>query len=132
MSGQIHRPEEKHPPEYQRDLNPNASAGLNYGLEGPHPEKENPRTAYDIKDLHRQLRNLLDDQLRLIPVLPPGSRLEEGATYLDLKNPGRHEFTGRAAMITGPEEWIIPKKEVPFQLWNRLLGINNPERTGEA
>lgn len=130
MSGQIPRPDRKHPPESQRDLNPDALAGINYGQLGPHPEKNNPRTAHDIKELHRQLRDFPDDQLRLIPVLPAGTRLEEGATYIDLKNAGRREFTASADMTVTAANWIVPKKEVPFQLWNKLIGVTNPERTG--
>ena len=30
------------------------------------------------------------------------------------------------------ESRYVPKSEVDYQLWNRLIGVDNPERTGEA
>ncbi|HVG00957.1 MAG TPA: hypothetical protein VND68_14045 [Chloroflexia bacterium] len=61
-----------------------------------------------------------------------GSRLEQNATYIDLRTHDREEFTARGDMEAGPENWYVPKTEVDYQLWNRLIGVRNPERTGEA
>src|SRR3954471_6908225 len=63
---------------------------------GPHPEKR-ALTAYDLKPLHAQFCNLSDEELKCIRVLAPGTRLEQGATYIDLRDPGRGEFTGSVA-----------------------------------
>src|SRR5205823_12748307 len=70
MTGKIYHPEDKHPDEWQDDLNPDASKGVNYHPVGPHPEKDNPRTAYDVKELHRRMRDYTDDVLKQIPILP--------------------------------------------------------------
>ena len=35
-------------------------------------------------------------------------------------------------MMVEPGQWIVPKHGVDYQLWNRLIGVDNPERTGEA
>jgi hypothetical protein len=79
---------------------PDAAVGQNYGLVGPHPEKEDGHpTAHDIKEIHRQLQEYTDDELRQIPVLPRGSRLEQGKTYIDLKDPAR------AASSRPPAPW---------------------------
>ena len=88
--------------------------------------------ALDIKELHRRLRafEFTDDLLKKIPVLPEGSRLEHGATYIDLKNPSPHEITATGEMIAGPDNWYVPKDLVDYQLWNRLLGVTEPQRTG--
>src|SRR4051812_30034411 len=91
MTSRIYHPEDKHPPEYQADLGPDASKGINYGSVGPHPERDNPRTAYDVKEAHRLLSGFTDDLLKQIPVLPPGTRLEQDAVYLDLRDPARAE-----------------------------------------
>jgi len=131
MTGNIYKPGEQHPDEWGKDLNPKAMAGQNYGLEGPHPEKNSPLTAFDLKEVHRQLRDFRDDELKQIPVLPAGSRLEQNATYIDLRDPDRQEFTAMSGMEAGPDTWYVPKSEVPYQLWNRLIGVKNPERTGE-
>jgi len=130
MTQKVYDPSDKHPPEYQRDLNPEAAAGINYGLVGPHPEKDNPRTAYEVKEVHRRLAEFTDDQLKQIPILPAGSRLEQDATYLDLADPDRKEFKATSGMRAEPESLLVPKSEVDYQLWNRLRGVTDPARTG--
>lgn len=125
------RQKDQQPDEWQQDLNPNSMAGQNVGLEGPHPEKDAPN-AYEIKELHSQLKSLTSDELKQIPVLPSGSRLEQGAKYIDLMAPERKEFTAMGSMEAGPDNCYVPKTEVDYQLWNRLTGVQNPERLGEA
>jgi hypothetical protein len=34
-------------------------------------------------------------------------------------------------MEAGPEHSYVPKSEVDYQLWNRLLDIRTPERVGD-
>jgi hypothetical protein len=133
MPEEASRPGEHQPEEYRYDLNPDFMAGQNVGLQGQHPEKaEGIRTAYDVKGAHRRLQELEDDELKQIPVLPRGSRLEQGATYIDLRAHDPHEFTARGDMEAAPDNWYVPKSEVDYQLWNRLTGVDNPERLGEA
>ena len=130
MTSRIYRPEEKHPEPYQQDLNPDASKGLNWGLAGPHPEKDAPRTAKDVKEVHAMLSDFTDDELKRIPILPAGTRLEANATYINLsKLPGK-EFTAEGKEEVGEADYIVPKKEVDYQLWNRLIGVTEPEKTG--
>jgi len=130
MTQRVYDPSTKHPPEYQADMNPNAAAGINYGTVGPHPEKDHHRMAYDVKEAHRLLDGFTDDLLKQIPILPAGSRLEQDATYIDLADPGRKEFTATSGMEVGAESLIVPKSEVDYQLWNRLRGVTDPARTG--
>ncbi|MGA7730519.1 MAG: hypothetical protein WCD37_04510 [Chloroflexia bacterium] len=125
-------PWEQHPDNYQQALNPEGGAGLNVGNVGPHPEKsENVRTAYDIKALHNRLQGFTDDELKGIPVMPRGSRLEQGATYIDLRQNDPQEISARGDMEVGPGNWYVPKTEVDYITWNRLIGVDEPERTGE-
>jgi|SRR5579885_3200447 hypothetical protein len=124
-------PRQPHPDEWEHDLNPNFMAGMNAGLAGPHEEKA-AFTAYEIKELHAKLSNLNHDELWQIIVLPEGARLEQGAKYLDLNDPRRREFTATADMVTGPDNYYVPKKAIDYQLWNRLKGVKNPERLGEG
>jgi hypothetical protein len=121
------RPEDQKPDEWQQDLNPQPMAGRNYGLEGPHPEKAG-LNAYEIKELHNILKGYTDDELKQITVLPPGSRLEQGATYIDLMNPARKEFTAMGVIEAGSNNYYVPKTEVGYMLWNRLTGVQNPEQ----
>jgi hypothetical protein len=125
------RPTDRKQDEWQQDLNPQPSAGLNYGLEGQHPEKAAPN-AYEIKELHSLLEGYTDDELKQIIVLPRGSRLEQGAKYIDLMDPERKELTAMSGMEAGENNWYVPKTEVGYQLWNRLRGVENPERLGEG
>uniref|UniRef100_B8HQX8 Uncharacterized protein n=1 Tax=Cyanothece sp. (strain PCC 7425 / ATCC 29141) TaxID=395961 RepID=B8HQX8_CYAP4 len=125
------RPSDKKPDEWQRDLNPDPMAGQNYGVQDINPDKAGPN-ADAIKQLHRRLVGYTDDELKQIPVVPDGSRLKQGATYIDLMDPQCQEFTAMGDMVAGPNTWYVPKSEVSYQLWNRLIGVENPERTGEG
>jgi len=131
MTEKTGRPTDQQQDEFQHDLHPNQMAGQNAGMEGPHPEKDAPN-AYEIKELHSLLKDYTSDELKQIPVLPQGSRLEQGAKYIDLKDPERQEFTAMGGMEAGPDNMYVPKTEVDYQLWNRLTGVQNPERLGEA
>jgi hypothetical protein len=130
MTSKIYRPEDKHPEPYQSDLNPDASKGINWGLAGPHPEKESPRTAKDVKEVHELLADFRDDELERIPILAAGTRLEANATYINLREATPHEFTAEGAEDVGEADYVVPKAEVDYQLWNRLIGVTTPERTG--
>jgi hypothetical protein len=125
------RPDLKHPEPWRSDLNPDVLAGQNIGVLGPHPEGD-AHTAYDVKDAHRRLADFRDDELKSIPILPAGSRLEQGATYVDLRATECQEFRARGDMEAGPQNWYVPKDQVDYQLWNRLIGVQNPERLGQA
>ena len=35
-----------------------------------------------------------------------------------------------ASMTTGREHWLVPKSDVDHELWNHLLGVKDPVRTG--
>ena len=35
-------------------------------------------------------------------------------------------------MEAGPDNLYVPKTEVHYQLWNRLIGVTDPARTGQA
>jgi len=102
-------------------------AGQNLGMANPHPEQTS-RTAYDLKDAHRMLEGLTDDALKQIPVLWPGARLEQGGVYVDLRDPDRREFKATGNMSADDDHWFVPKHGVDYELWNRLIGIDNPDR----
>ncbi|MDF2439089.1 MAG: hypothetical protein JWN98_73 [Abditibacteriota bacterium] len=123
---------DKHPPEYQRDLNPEAMAGQNIGQEGPHPEKEAGHTAHEIKEFQARYPQYNNDELKRIVILPPGSRLEQGASYVDLRQDQIEVIKATSDMVAGEDNWLVPKAEVDYELWNRLTGVVDPQRTNEA
>src|SRR5213082_3331185 len=127
MPNDSFRPGEQHPEQWRKDVNPHAMAGQNIGLDNPHAE-QTARSAYDVKEAHRMLEGLTDDALKQIPVLWPGARLEQGAVYLDLRDPQRREFKATGDMMADGDHWYVPKDGVDYELWNRLIGISNPDR----
>ena len=112
--------EEKHPREWEEALNPAHMAGQNIGPTGEN--EANSVTAYDIKAMHRVLSGYTDDELKQIPVLTEGTRLQQGATYIDLAEPRPTEFKVNGGVTIGREQLIVPKDRVPFPLWNKLIG----------
>jgi hypothetical protein len=62
-----------------------------------------PRIAYDAKEAHRWLSEFAEDDLQRIPLMPPGSRLEANATYLNLADALRGEYTAE-----GRKTWVKP------------------------
>jgi hypothetical protein len=54
---------------------------------------------------------------------PERQRLEQAATYVDLRALDKGEFTAAGGMIAGRSQWIVPQTEVDYELWNRLLEL---------
>lgn len=133
MPKNLPKPETEQPERYAEDLNPALMAGRNYGLEGPEPTRQDRAlTADDLKEAHRQWPDLDRDHLRSIPIVPPGTRLQQGATYFDLHNPQRGEIVATADMEAGPDNWYTPKSEVNYELWNMITGVRDPARLNQA
>ena len=114
----MHAPDD----DFQQDLHPDAAI-----------EQTDDRivTAYEIKDAHERWANFDGDELKQIPVLAQGTRLKQGATYLDLYASPPTEFKAMGNQVAGQFNLFVPKSETDYQMWNRLLGVDNPERTGE-
>jgi hypothetical protein len=114
-----------------QDLNPSFLAGENHGARDPQPDFAGS-TAHDLKGAHNALEGWQDDDLKQVPILPTGTRLKQGATYIDLRLRGSGEFRARGDQEAGPDNWYVPKDLVPYPLWNKLTGVTNPERLDEA
>lgn len=123
--------EHRHPPEWERDLNPEHAAGQNLGALSSEGER-GLRSAYDLKEVHALLNQFRDDELKSIPIIPEGQRLRQGATYLDLGDTNPHPFTAMGDAIAGPENYYVAKIEVPYTLWNRLAGTEKPGQEHEG
>jgi hypothetical protein len=125
------RPENPHPPGWQQDLNPQFLAGQNFSVRNADAGKDWP-TAFDDKTLHRELSDRFDDDLlKGIPVLPAGTRLRQGATYVDLRHRPLDPFTATADIEAGKQNAFVPKAEVDYRIWNRLIGVQDPARLEE-
>jgi hypothetical protein len=75
---------------------------------------------------------LIDNDLKQIKVLPEGERLQQGATYIDLNDLDRGEFTATGNMRAREHNYYVPKDEVHYLLWNLLIGVDNPDQLGTA
>ena len=129
MPQNIPTPGEQHPDEWRQDLNPDAMAGQNQGHASPQPGLGAP-TAAELKQIHRRYSDLTDDLLDQLSIVQPGTRLQQGAVYFDLRRPEIGEFKAMGNESVGEGDWIVAKRLVDFNLWNYLIGIENPERLG--
>ena len=87
---------------------------------GGHAEESAP--AADDKRLQQRLSKLDRDELAQLTVLRPGTRLEQGGTYLDLNNLARGPFKALGGQEVGPRDRYVAKRDVDYELWNRLVG----------
>ncbi|BCL39527.1 hypothetical protein [Nostoc sp. MS1] len=62
--------------------------------------------------VENKLPEYTDEELKRITILPVGSRLEQGAKYLDLNDPEHHELTAMGGMEAGTDNLYVPKTEV--------------------
>src|SRR3954468_3605968 len=88
---------QKHPEEWQRDLNPGHLAGQNIGAES------DARVLEAGNALHLRKRGVAiegrdDEELKTVPLVAEGERLQQGSTYVDLQASRREEFTARGDM----------------------------------
>lgn len=107
--------------DFDKDLRPNEFAGNNDGVDTAQEEKSAP-SAYGFKELHDKFPQLDNADLKNIPILPAGTRLDQGATYLDLNNLEKGEYSAVSNETVGEKDYIVPKTEVGYPLWNRLTG----------
>ena len=123
--------EQKHPDEWQRDLNPNHLRGQNFGRESD-PRHAPARTALHLRKNGIDVRGD-EEELKQVPLLAEGERLQQGATYADLTRQPPREFTARGDMSAGPGSAYAAKDRVPYTVWNRLMGEPKPgqERPSE-
>lgn len=104
---------------WERDLHPDKSLDRN----------ESTPTAFDVEGARRHLGDIGDDDLKQISIIPDGTRLDQGATYIDLLG-NREEFSAHGSMEAGRGHAYVAKADVDYQLWNRLIGVDTPERLG--
>jgi hypothetical protein len=117
--------EQRHPDEWQQDLNPNHLAGQNIG-QPSEAATGSTSTAFHLRKRGYELRGLDDADLKQVPVLAEGTRLQQGATYVDLSTDQPKEFRATADMVAERGRAYAPKDRVPYEVWNRLIGEPKP------
>jgi hypothetical protein len=116
---------QKHPDPWQQDLNPDHLAGQNIGP--PSGELGSAQlTAFHLRKQGHAVGGLDDEELKQVPLVPAGSRLQQGATYVNLAGNPYEEFTATAEITASPGDAYAPKDRVPYEIWNRLIGEPKP------
>ena len=116
---------QKHPDQWQQDLNPGHLAGQN--ISAPADELGSPRiTAFHLRKRGHAVGGLDDEELKQVPLVPAGTRLQQGATYVNLASDSFQEFTATADVIASSEDAYAAKDRVPYEIWNRLIGEPKP------
>lgn len=118
---QTGKPDEGADAPFESNLSPNPAAP-SQGNE-THEMDRFDQTAYDIAELQDRLVTLSGVELRQVPVLKAGAQLRAGATYINLNDAKRTEFTGTENMTVEPGAYIVPKDKVSYDLWNRLTNV---------
>ena len=90
------------------------------------------RTAADVDVLAGRLTELPRDELLQIPIVPAGTKLKQGAVYLDMRIPSPVPFTATANITATEMNYYAPKAEIPYELWNRLVATMGPATMGEG
>ncbi|MPZ75225.1 MAG: hypothetical protein GEU77_01740 [Deltaproteobacteria bacterium] len=122
---------QKHPKQWARDLNPDRMKGQNIGGSsvGTDPRA---RTAADIEVLTERLKAFTTDELSRIPIVPVGDQLKQGAVYLDVRSPAPVPFTATGEVMAEDVNYYVPKAEIPYEQWNRLVAVFGPAAMGET
>jgi hypothetical protein len=123
--------QEKHPAEWRDDLSPERMEGQNIGPSSKRNDSDT-RTAADIDVLAGRLDEFTRDELMQIPIAPAGTKLKQGAVYLDMRIPASVPFAATADIKATEMNYYAPKAEIPYQLWNRLVAALGPATMGEA
>jgi hypothetical protein len=107
---------------------------------GGHAGESTP--AVDDKALHERLPQLTQDELAHLPVLRPGTQLEQSGVYVDLNHPERGPFKALDGQQAGSGDRYVAKRDVDHELWNRLVEqdrgteteprIEHPQSAGES
>jgi hypothetical protein len=116
--------------DFDRDLNAHDRAGENHGEN--QTLMPGALSADDMKSMHTILADLTDDELKNITILPAGTRLEQGAKYIDLRHLQQGEFAATSNMVADAGNAYVPKKETDYLLWNRLNQVETPARLDET
>ena len=102
---------------FDRDLHGDNRAGQHGGA-----SEHRAYTAYDVKELHEKMPDYNNDELKRIPVLAHGERLEQGGVYLDLSDLSAGAFTAQGSMEAQDPHLYVSKSAMDYELWNKLTG----------
>jgi hypothetical protein len=137
-----HRKDNAMTPDHKQPHGPEQGDGFAHDLQVAHHaasdlgmgDAATPGLGYqaeDIKELHTRLADLTDNDMKNLLILPTGTRLEQGAKYIDLEHLERGEFVATGPIIAEPGHYYVAKKDTNYILWNRLNQVEDPKRLDE-
>ena len=80
------------------------------------------RSAFDVKELHDKLPDVSKADMKSLPLIQAGERLQQGAVYCNLNDIAAGPFTAMGGQEAGPDDYFVAKSELDYELWNRLTG----------
>jgi hypothetical protein len=89
---------------------------------GPSGHGDESYRAVEDKDIYRLLPDLTAGKLSTLPIVEPGTRLEQGGVYADLNDLARGPFKALGSEFATADVRYIAKRDVDYELWNRLVG----------
>lgn len=105
---------------FDRDLHEDDRAGQHGGAL---PRRE--YTAFDVKALHETMPDFTNDELKRIPILAHGERLEQGGIYLDLSDRAQGVFVAQGSLEAQDPHLYVPKADCDFAIWDKLTGVHH-------
>lgn len=81
------------------------------------------------KELFDLYPNLSRTELERLSILPPGTQLEQGAVYFDLRRSGDGPFKALGGQTVPPGALIIAKRDTDYEIWNLLVPQDRFEET---
>jgi hypothetical protein len=94
------------------------------GQQGMLPVGDDLLEGTEIKALRDMLPDWHKDELRRLLVVSPGTRLNQGDIFCDLRFRERGELVAHGEEEVH-EELLVPKRAVDYEIWNKLLGKPN-------
>ena len=88
---------------------------------------EQVEAAGDMKDVIDLLPEFNQGDLSHLEILETGTPLEQGATYLDLKDRQRGPFKAIGGQVVEAPDRMVAKKTTDYDLWNRLTSDREAE-----
>lgn len=129
-SGSRPQEEQKHPARWAGDLNPEHMEGQNIGASSAAGARS-AATAANVQTLVDRFQSFDREELAAVPIVAAGTKLNQGAVYLDLRSPTSVPFTATGEMIAEEIHYYAPKAEVPYEVWNRLVEALAPGSLSE-
>ena len=85
----------------------------------PREDENDTLRAADLKQVYGLLPDWHKDEIKRLRVVPPGTRLNSGDIYIDLRNPAAGELVAHGEETVG-EELLVPKHDTDYEIWNKL------------